>query len=97
MEIVQGEEREVHGRAAGHEDHGIVVADPRETPNDVTRLLIDVVVVLAAVGVLEQADAGARELRELLADVIDDLLRHVGGACGEVEDPETRVGRWGAE
>ena len=62
----------------------MIIAHPRETPDHGPGLFVGLVVFGATVGVLEETDAGGTQVEQFLANLIDDLERHVGRPGGEV-------------
>ena len=91
-EEVEGEQAELDRGAAGHEEHRVVAADARGLAAGGLGLVVEVLVEGAAVGELEEADAAAAAVDELLADLLEHALGHAGRTGAEVVDAALRRG-----
>ena len=83
-EEIHRDHRELHRRAALDEAHGPVVAESAQLLERGDRLLVDRVVVLAAVGHLHHGHSAALVVDKVLLRVLEDFKRQHRGACRKV-------------
>jgi hypothetical protein len=89
----------LHGGAAGHKEDGVVIADTRKSPTDISGFGRSIHVGTPTMRVFHQSDTGFAEIEQFFADPIDHHERHVGWSGREVVDPvprrHGRVGEFG--
>ncbi len=84
--------REVLGRARGHEQDGVALADAADLADRGLGAIQHAAELLAAMAMLEQPDARAIEIPDGLLRAAQDLLRKRGRARREVELPHREPG-----
>lgn len=83
---VQRQKAELDGRAAGHEEHGVVATHTRGLAACGFGFVVERLVERAAVGEFEESDAAAAAIDEFFADLLEHALRHASWARAEVVD-----------